>query len=159
MPRKIIRAFEVSLTTHDQKTHYFLNVLVAFVPGTGGLGHAPYRNSVRNVISPPEIVACTKEIVLEMVSSLASSEREKSLFTGLVHAEGDYSKPPTSGDKPHVGIAEVTLYKTHPISIIDDTNGCSLWLVWESQFRFSKQPVARTDYCSDQSGHGSGFGV
>ena len=30
-----------------------------------------------------------------------------------------------SGDKPHVGIAGVTLHKTRPIRIIEDTNGCS----------------------------------
>ena len=28
----------------------------------------------------------------------------------------------TSGDEPHVGIAGVTLHKTRPISIIEDTN-------------------------------------
>ena len=33
-----------------------------------------------------------------------------------------------SGDQPHVGIAGVTLHKTRPISILDDTNGCSFRL-------------------------------
>jgi len=46
------------------------------------------------------------------------------------------------GGFPHEGqdVAGVTLHKARPISIIDDTNGCSLRLVLESPFRYSKQP-------------------
>ena len=34
-----------------------------------------------------------------------------------------------SEDKPHVGITGVTLHKTRPTSIIEDTNRCSFRLV------------------------------
>jgi len=41
----------------------------------------------------------------------------------------------------HVGIAGVALHKTRPISIIEDTNGCSFRLVWESYLCFRKQLI------------------
>jgi len=54
------------------------------------------------------------------------------------------SKSPTqgeSGDKPHVGIAGVTLHKPRPISIIEDTNRCSFRL--QSEGRVAS-PAGRT---------------
>ena len=42
-----------------------------------------------------------------------------------------------SGDKPHVGIAGVTLHKTRPISIIEDTNRWSFSLSAEEAGRSS----------------------
>ena len=80
MPRKIICAFEVSLTTPAQNTHYVLNVLVEFLPDTDELGHVPYQKNVMNVISPPEIATYRQELGLNMCFFGIQWEKEKSLY-------------------------------------------------------------------------------
>ena len=45
-----------------------------------------------------------------------------------------YATCRASGDKPHVGIAGVTLHKPRPISIIEDTNRSGVQRSWPPMY-------------------------